>query len=291
MKTFPGLVDRHGVRQKISHGWNEKEVQIGRYYCDGYAEVDGRKFVFEYNGCAYHSCERCKQTRIHKNDEQKRIAFFRSLPNVKIVTTSSCEWYAEKCEINKSTYTPEISPLLFERTVKWQKLVSLVQEGRLYGFMVVDLQKTKSSDKWLRLNWLPVMQKAEILYEDLAPWMRNLYDPREFPKKTIVQRMQAKKLLLHTDLIRFYLENGFMVSKVHKVYEYQGAHCFQKVFKTVYEARVQATQTANDEMATDEMKAAAEMKATAVKLVSNSMYGSLLLVSLLSSQNYWSTTD
>lgn len=241
--------------------------------------VDGRKFVFEYNGCAYHSCARCKQTRIFKGNEEKRIDFFRNLPNVTVVTISSCEWYAEKCEMDKTTYTPEISPLLFERTVKWQKLISLVQEGRLYGFMVVDLQKTKSSDKWLRLNWPPVMQKSEILYEDLNPWMRALYEPRDFPKQTIVQRMHAKKLLLHTDLIRFYLENGFMVSKVHKVYEYQGAHCFRKVFQTVYEARVQATQTANDQNATADKKATAEMKATAVKLVSNSMYGSLLLVS------------
>ena len=79
--------------------------------------------------------------------------------------------------------------------------------------------------------------------------------------------MHAKQLLLHTSLLKFYLENGFTVEKIYKFYEYQGAECFKTVFDTVYRARVEATEIQDD------------IKATAVKLVSNSMYGSLLLVS------------
>ena len=206
--------------------------------------------------------------RLTKYDEEPRKNYFSSLENTKVITTSSCEWYAEKCEIDFKQYTPEISPLLFERTVKVDTLISLAKQGLLYGFMVVDIEKTKAAKKWVDVNWPPIMQKAEIFYNDLPAWMRKLYNQEEFPKETIVQRMQANKLLLHTSLVKFYLENGFYIKKLHKVYEYQGARCFAKVFKTVYEARVEATETKDD------------MKATAVKLVSNSMYGSLLLVSI-----------
>ena len=66
--------------------------------------------------------------------------------------------------------------------------------------------------------------------------------------------------------MKFYVENGFIVKKITKFFEYQGARCFQKIFRTVYEARVEATETSDD------------MKANAVKLVSNSMYGTLLTV-------------
>ena len=263
------MVDKNGRRQKITHGWNEKEVQIERWYCDGYAKVDGRQIVFEYNGCAYHSCEKCRQIRVFKNDEEPRKRFFQSLPNTKLITTTSCEWYAEKFEIDFSKYTPAISPLLFERTVSESRLISMVKQGRLYGFMVVDLEKGQGWEKWAALNWPPIMQKAQIYHEDLPEWMGELYDRNDFPIETIVQRMQAKSLLLHTSLVKFYLENGFHVTKLHKVYEYQGAECFKKVYRTVYEARVAATETMDD------------LKATAVKLVSNSMYGSLLLVSKL----------
>ena len=79
--------------------------------------------------------------------------------------------------------------------------------------------------------------------------------------------MHAKEILLHTCLLKFYLENGFRILKIHKFFEYEGSPCFKKVYSTVYEARVQATETNDD------------LKATAVKLVSNSMYGSMLVVS------------
>lgn len=157
MKTYPGLVDRHGVRQKISHGWNSKEVQMGQYYVDGYAVVDDRRIILEFNGCAYHSCNKCKQVRIHKNDEEKRNQYFRSLANVTLIEISSCEWHAIKCELKD--FKPSISPLLFERTVATSTLLSLVKQGKLYGFMVVDIDKTQMADKWRSLNWPPIMQK------------------------------------------------------------------------------------------------------------------------------------
>ena len=252
---------------------------MGQYYVDGYAMVDNRRIILEFNGCAYHSCDKCKQVRIYKNDEEKRKQYFRSLANVTMIDISSCEWHAIKCELKD--FEPSISPLLFERTVATSTLLNLVQQGKLYGFMVVDIDKTNMADKWRSLNWPPIMQKSKIFFTDLPSWMQEMYDRNEFPQETIVQKMHAKELLLHTSLLQFYLNNGFYVKKLHKFYEYQGANCFKKVFDTVYKARVEATQVTNDKTATTEDKAAAEMKATAVKLVSNSMYGSLLLVSLL----------
>ena len=67
-------------------------------------------------------------------------------------------------------------------------------------------------------------------------------------------------------LIKFYLENGFMLTKIYQLFEYQPSKSFQNVYEKVYKARVEATQTGD------------QMKATAVKLVSNSMYGQLLMV-------------
>ena len=260
------MIDSKGNRQKICHGWNQKEVKIDKYYVDGYAEVDGTKIIFEYNGCAYHYCERCKTARISTHDEAPRKQFFKNLPNSKIVSIFGCEWHIEKLEINFSSYQPKISPLLFERKTSAMQLVSLVRKGRLYGFMKVDLEQY-DAQKWVDMNYPPLIQKDEIHFGDLPNWMQELFHKEDFPKTTIVQKMHAKELLLHTSLLKFYLENGFTVNKVHKVYEYEGAPCFAKVFRTVYEARVQATETQDD------------IKATAVKLVSNAMYGSTLLVS------------
>ena len=279
-KTDINLVDQNGVRQRIKHGWNSPEMQIGPYYVDGYAIVDGKQIIYEFNGCAYHSCVRCKPVRINQNEEERKF-FFKNLPNSKIVDISSCEWYAQKCDMDIHLYEPEISPLLLKKTVKECDIIGLVMEDRIYGFAVVDLRKQPEAQKWSRLNWPPIMQKEEILLEDISPWMRSLFDKSEFPKESIVQKMSADKLLLHTDLLKFYIENGFAVSKMYKFFEYEGSRCFENVYEKIYNARVEATEIGNSPDATDEEKAEAEMKATCVKLVSNSMYGSTLLVSFI----------
>ena len=132
--------------------------------------------------------------------------------------------------------------------------------------MVVDIAATDGADKFRELNWPPILKKAMVDFEDLPEWMQKNCDEKDFPKEQIVQAMHAEELLLHTSLLQFYLENGFEVRKIHQFFEYEGSKCFDKVYKTVYEARVQATETNDD------------LKARAVKLVSNSMYGQMLQV-------------
>ena len=135
--------------------------------------------------------------------------------------------------------------------------------------MIVDIISTPAAKKFLSCNWPPIFQKSEVEFSDLSEWMQNLVEKEDFPKEMIVQRMHAKNILLHTSLLKFYLKNGFYITRIHKFYEYEGRECFKKVYSNVYEALVHATETKD------------EMKATAVKLVSNSMYGQLLLVSLI----------
>ena len=257
------------------YGWNSNEVQIGNYYCDGYAVVDDVRYVFEYNGCRFHDCDLCETERANKTDEQWRKGFFESLKNTKVIVMTSCQWSEKKKTLD---YDPGISPLLYKKKLRMENFIPLILTGEIYGFMIVDLSATEKAERFRKINWPPIFKKEEILYDDLPAWMQKITDEREFPKETIVQKMHARKILLHTDLLKFYLEQGFRIDVIHKFYEYEGRKCFGKVFKNVYEARVEATKTKDDENATDEMKAAADMKATAVKLVSNSMYGQLLLV-------------
>ena len=237
---------------------------LGTFYCDGYAKVDEKQYVFEYNGCAYHSCERCKTVRTDRDDTKKR-EYIRSLPQTQLIEITGCEWYEQKFEIKN--FEPKISPLLWERTVDCEKIIDLVKEDQIYGFLIVDISQTKNAAKWMKLNYPPILQKSEILFKDLPVWMQSLYNEKDFPMETIVQKMSSQKLLLHTSLIRFYMENGFQIDKIHKFYEYEGSRCFEQIYSKIYSARVQATQEKDD------------MKATAVKLVSNSMYGALLTVS------------
>ena len=71
---------------------------------------------------------------------------------------------------------------------------------------------------------------------------------------------------MHTKLLAFYGENGYSIKKLYKFYEFHGAPALSNVNSNVYEARVSATEMGDD------------TKAAATKLVSNSMYGQMLMV-------------
>ena len=145
-------------------------------------------------------------------------------------------------------------------------MLQFLCEGKLYGFVVVDIVATKDADKFMTVNWPPILRKDDIVYKDLPTWMQSNTTDKGFPRNTIIQSMFGYNILLHTSLIKFYIQNGFVISKIHKFYEYEGRRCFKKVYDVVYKARVEATISKD------------EMKATAVKLVANAMYGQMLMV-------------
>ena len=144
-----------------------------------------------------------------------------------------------------------------------------LENGELYGYAILDIVATPRADKFLKINWPPILQKQEINFEDLPKWMQECTTKQKFPRTTLIQTMHAKKILLHTSLINFYIKHGFRIGYVYKFFEYEGTHCFKDVFTTVYEARVEATETKDS------------LKANAIKLSANSMFGSNLVVSLI----------
>ena len=47
------FIDKHGVRQRIQHGWSGAEVTIENYPVDGFVSVDGKNFILQFDGCYF----------------------------------------------------------------------------------------------------------------------------------------------------------------------------------------------------------------------------------------------
>ena len=270
-QTSDLLLDKNGKRQRIYSGWNSTEVKIGAYNVDGYVQVNQKKIIFEYDGCYWHECSICSTESEERDSERrrhdkKRDQYLEGL-GYTVIKMQECKWMKMMKQL-KTTYKPRISPLLFVDQVGLNEMVQKISNGELYGFAMVDLVPTSRAEKFLKINWPPIMEKQKIQFEDLPQWMQESTTKQKFPRETIVQTMHAKKILLHTSLINFYIKHGFEVGYVYKVFEYEGAHCFKDVFTTVYEARVDATETKDS------------LKANAIKLTANSMFGINLVVSL-----------
>ena len=252
----------NGDYARIISGWGSKEHKIGHYQIDGYAKVGNMHYFYEFNGCFFHNCEHCKIKNIAK-DEEARLNFLKSIPNSELIVMTECKWNEMKKQI---TWKSSISMHLCKHSIDQNIMIENFSRNELYGFAVVDIEATEKAKKFLDINWPPILFKAEITIDDLPKWMQANVTDKSFPRTTIVQGMFKNEILLHTELIYFYVQHGFQVTKVHKFFEFEGQCCFQKVHDVVYQARVDATLEDDS------------MKATAVKLVSNSMYGQMLMV-------------
>ena len=161
----------------------------------------------------------------------------------------------------------ENQPPLISNEVATQKMINMLKEGKLYGFALVDLKAGPSSHIFEELNWPQILKKFSVEFNMLPDWMQSKVNPKSFPRENLVKPMNAKNVLIHTKLLSFYVKYGYTIIKLHKFYEFQGAPALINVYYNVDEARVTATETGD------------ETKATATKLVSNSMYGQMLMVS------------
>ena len=174
-----------------------------------------------------------------------------------------CDW-KEKRKYLK--YETKISPLLLTHKISEKQMMKVLYKNILYGFWMVDIEPLTAANKFLHLNWPPILKKMDVQADQLPKWM-NVQE-MSFPRETIVQTMRAKKILLHSELLNFYLTNGFKVTKINKFYEYEGRKSLLPVHDAIYAARVAAT--IDDD----------NCRATAVKLTSNAMYGQTLMVSI-----------
>ena len=264
-RTDSRLVKEDGTRMQIISGWGSNEVKIGPYKVDGFSRNGKRIFIYEFDGCYFHGCDKCSKAGFTKND-QERETFLRQIENVEITRMQECVWQKTKKSL---VWKSKISKIIKQRNVSETNFIEHVKNQDLYGFALVSIKSTEKAQKFLDVNWPPLFFKSDINFEDIPTWMQNNTFAKDFPKTTVVQGMFHEKILLHTELLKFYLENGFEILHIFKFFEYQGAKCLKKIHDQVYNARVQATIEKDS------------MKTTAVKLVSNSMYGQMLMVNNL----------
>lgn len=135
-----------------------------------------------------------------------------------IIRISGCEWEQKK----KESELPEspISALLYKKFAKPQELLNSILTGGVYGFAIVDIVAGEGTQKFIETNWLPIIRHDEIQFDDLPDWMKRPDLEKTFPRKTLVQTMHGKEMLLHTRVIQWYVENGFKITKVSYIFHH-----------------------------------------------------------------------
>ena len=111
----------------------------------------------------------------------------------------------------------------------------------------------------------PLFITAEIKVEDLSPEQRESLPEKLKSKVQLVPGMKGEKVLIDASLLKWYMEHGIYVSKVHSAIEFQYAPIFKEFIDTRTQKRREATLAGNTS------------EAALHKLSGNSAYGCTLL--------------
>ena len=270
LKQFYAIDYLDYVAQKentfIEHKWNVGERRIGPFMVDGYTETpSGEKIVYEAYGCWFHCHppEGCPITSKIQNEnwlKNQEKVYNRTLEREEYLKYHGfkvkCVW---ECQLNAMKRDdPEYKEFVDNRwrsCLKYQPskqdILDAVLSSEFYGFLMIDVcvprewnsivknrhdfkERFENVTPWdFFKNLPPLFMNISLEFEQFSEHMKQYmitHKLPQHPRQLLVSGMSAEKLLVNSELVKFYLEYGLEITTVHSVYEFRPHSCF-KVFQ------------------------------------------------------------
>ena len=145
-----------------------------------------------------------------------------------------------------------------------QAILSAIRDGRLFGAALVDLATSDGLKE--RFHDLPLIFKhAEISMQDLSKHMKQYYQDNNITKvkrKLLISSYYGREILVITPLLRWYMQQGLVITKVYMTLEWEPRWCFEFLRKAMADSRHEADRDLNLKVMGD-----------AAKLLANSVSG------------------
>lgn len=115
----------------------------------------------------------------------------------------------------------------------------------------------------------PIFCNSQISFESLGSYTQETgkrLNVSQTPRRLLVGGMRARKILLATPLLKWYLDHGLIVSRIYQIVEFSPNPCFEKFTEDVSNVRRRG-----------DTDSAFEIFAETMKLIGNSAYGSMIM--------------
>lgn len=274
--------DKVKIKSILSDG---KEVRVGKYPLDGYAFLEnGTKRIYCFDGCFQHR-DRDPDCPITKG--MKDHQFFRQDADLK--TKERNEYLTARgyqleiireCEYDKLLEDNEVLAEQIESQtmnafsrkhkgeVSKEQILQGVMSEELFGFLVVDIH-VPDNLKPLYEHCPPLFCNHNVNIDDIGPHMKNHIQQNKINLKSrrlLISDMQAKEMLVSSELLKFYLDHGLVCTEIYQVVEFVPKKVFVDFVSEVTKHRIAGA------------KNPAKLPiADLFKCVGNSGYGSTLL--------------
>ena len=257
----------------ITHMLNSEggEVKLGsaKYKVDGFCA--DQRLCFEFQGCFYHACERCNAHRMNEIHPYYDVTFAkvreRTAKKVQYLEhlgyTVVQKW---ECDFNHEHPPPKKRT---KKSMSEQDILNMVRTGELFGLVKVDIYTPDHLKD--RLDEFPaIFKNCDVGIDDISPLMRRYCQENHKltkPTRLLISSHKADNILLITPLLKYYLELGLRVTKIHYTVHFPDHKpCFQDFADKVCDARRLGDKDPDS-----------EVLANTFKLVGNSAYGKITM--------------
>jgi G:T-mismatch repair DNA endonuclease (very short patch repair protein) len=263
----------------IRHALKGGEARLGRHNLpvDGFCVAS--KTVYQFHGCFWHGhpCSKTLGVEIHPTkgkamseiyaDTLEKDRYIREL-GFTLRTVWECEW---EDEVDSTPAIKAFLRIFFRTMYPPARLVTneaaaieSIRNGKFFGFVECDISVPEElKDKFSEMS--PIFKNVDVSREHLSSHMREFAEAEGFlarPQRMLVGSLRGDKILLLSELARWYLEHGLVITKIYQLIDYMPRKAFAPFVDSVSAARRLGDADPDQ-----------EMLASTSKLVGNSAYG------------------
>ena len=238
------FIDENGKKNQIQCALNGKEKSIGNYKLDGYVEYKGKKVGLDFRGCRYHPCASCNTKFIGTAEEEEA-----DLIRDQFLRKNLDEYYVESECIYRKNMSKNNPPLLCtffnSQDISSNDILNAILQDRAFGLLKCDIITPENAQKkYVDLNFPPIFRHVQVTRDMLTSDYCEVADrkKKKFPlKEQLTLTFNANGIVLASPLVKYYIQNGLVVTNVYYFVEYIPDKVFKPFVNEMVKMRVQAT--------------------------------------------------
>ena len=176
-----------------------------------------------------------------------------------VVEMYECQWREMKKtnhELQRFIATEVRRTLDKVKIMSPERILREVRNERLFGCVEVDIRVPDHLKEKLS-EMCPIFKNIDISREDIGEFMKTYAEEHGImaePRRSLIGSMKGEKILLATPLLKWYLEHGLEVTKVHQVIDFTPEPCFKPFGDAVSDARIAGDADPRKAIIADTMK-------------------------------------
>lgn len=240
---------------KVDHAFNgrQKTIRVSRSVCfpvDGF--ISQTETVLQFHGCSFHGHGCASDTKSTADSAEARRKTNEVTQKIKslgftVIEMWECAWDREvKENSNAKQFLRDNFQLKCQTTtLTAAQILKRVEAEKLFGMVECDLEVPMWSRELFDYyeEFPPICKHAEISRDDIGEHMRIYAEANEYltqPRKNLINSFWARKILLTTPILKWYLDHGLRVTRVYSLLEMVPKSCFESIRDEIVEYRRQA---------------------------------------------------